>query len=250
MQHKCLCKYCLRWDECIIPAHHHFQISIWKTFILTLKLCNTVSYLTLKITIKCVSVWGCSIPKCKRLQRVWILLRDPLFIFLGWVLLSCPGVQSICPPFLSPGVCCWTESAPALPNGRWSKSSIPPPPPPPLLSLSLTLSLLLSRTFPTLHAPQRETHRETCREREEGKQRHSGRQLGKRRKRCWLSVFLRMTHLIWQNSLRGNRLQEGHAKIQDSQFSSVALTTTDCYDPLTFVTIFQLIKKKTLLKVE
>lgn len=161
-----------------------------------------------------------------------MLSRNPLCILLGWVLLSCPGVQSICPPFLSPGKCCWTASAPALPNGRWSKSSIPPPPPPPPLSLSL----LLSRTFPTLHAPQRETYRETRREREEGKQRHSGRQLGEKRKRCWLSVFLKMIHLTWQNSLRGNHLQEGFAQI-----SAVPLATIDCYDPLRFSTISQLI---------
>lgn len=61
----------------------------------------------------------------------------------------------------------------------------------------------LSRTFPTPHTPRKERDRDTDTHREEGKQRHRGRQQGERRARCWLLLFFKMRHLTWQNIHRG-----------------------------------------------
>lgn len=119
-----------------------------------------------------------------------------------WVFgfLPCPGVQSICPPFLSPGVCSWTESAQAFQTAGGASPAFLHQPP----------SSVQNIPYPTL--PHRERERDTHRDREEGKHRHSGRQKGEKRERCWLLVHFKMIHLTWQNIHRGYNLPAHHAE--------------------------------------
>lgn len=81
------------------------------------------------------------------------------------------------------------------------------------------LSPSLSRTFPT-HTPSLgERERHTQRDREEGKQRHSGRQQWEKTERCWLLVFFRMIHLTWENIHGRYNLPAHHAHVEGFSIS-------------------------------
>lgn len=82
----------------------------------------------------------------------------------GSLFLSYPGVRSICSPFLSPGVSCWTDSAPAFQTAGGASPAFQP-------------TLSLSRTFPTPHVPRKERGRGTLR--------HTQRQRGRKTESQW-----------------------------------------------------------------
>lgn len=71
--------------------------------------------------------------------------------------LSCPGVQSICPPFLSPCVSCWTESAQAFQTAGGASPAFLHPP----ISTHTILSLSLSPEHSLPRTPLRGRQRNT-----------------------------------------------------------------------------------------
>lgn len=104
----------------------------------------------------------------------------------------------------------------SFPNGRWSKSSIPTHPLSPEHSLPRT----------PLRKREKEGLTDTHRDREEGKQRHSGRQQGERRERCWLMVFFKMRRLTWQNIHRGYSVQAHNTETERFIISALTAAAT------------------------
>lgn len=80
----------------------------------------------------------------------------------GWVCLSCPGVRSICSPFLSPGVCCWTDPAPAFQTAGGASPAFQP-------TLSLSLQNIPYPARPEERERERDTQTHTETERKENR---------------------------------------------------------------------------------